>query len=139
MSRYLLDTNIVIFIISGNKELTKEIKEITQDFSNQLYTSSVVIAEIIQLHRLKKIQSKKYKTSLEILEAIEKEYFIEILPFTKQHTKTLAKLSIAQGHNDPFDHAIIAHSITDKLTLISSDKKFENYVSQKLKFVFNKR
>ncbi|HLT88672.1 MAG TPA: hypothetical protein VKZ57_13870 [Sphingobacterium sp.] len=29
--------------------------------------------------------------------------------------------------------------IDEKLTLISSDRKFEDYTAQKLKFVFNKR
>ena len=139
MERYLLDTNILVFILSGNRNLSKNVIEITQDYANQLYTSSIVLTEIIQLHRLNKIQSKKYKSVFEIQEAIEKEYFIEILPFTKQHVKTLAQLSISEGHNDPFDHAIISHAITDKLTLISSDKKFENYITQKLKFVFNRR
>jgi len=49
------------------------------------------------------------------------------------------KLSIAPGHNDPFDHAVISHAIADRLTLISSDRKFEQYQSQRLNFVFNKR
>lgn len=74
-----------------------------------------------------------------MVKAIEDEFFIEILSFNKNHTKTLSKLQIADGHNDPFDHSIISHAITDKLILISSDRAFENYTPQKLKFVFNKR
>lgn len=33
----------------------------------------------------------------------------------------------------------IAHALTEKLTLISSDRKIEAYTSQRLKFVFNER
>jgi PIN domain nuclease of toxin-antitoxin system len=140
MSRYLLDTNILIFIILGNyEEISKDIRPILKDFSNQLYTSSIAVTELIHLQKMNKIQSKDYKSAIEIQEAIEKVFFIEILPFTKHHTKTLAQLSIANGHNDPFDHAIISQAITDKITLISSDRQFENYTTQKLKFVFNKR
>lgn len=140
MQRYLLDTNVLIFYVFGNKdEISRDTTSILKDNSNVLYTSSIVLAEINQLMRLKKIQSKVFKTHLQFQEVLEKEFLIEILPFTKHHTKTLAELTIKQGHNDPFDHAIISHAITDKLTLISSDRQFENYTSQKLKFVYNKR
>ncbi len=140
MQRYLLDTNVLVFYVFGNKdEISRDTTLILKDDGNVLYTSSIVLAEINQLMRLNKIKSKLFKTPLQFQEALEKQYLIEILPFTKHHTKTLSQLSIANGHNDPFDHAIISHAITDKLTLISSDRQFENYTSQKLKFVFNKR
>jgi PIN domain nuclease of toxin-antitoxin system len=140
MNRYLLDTNILIFIILGNnEEISKDVRPILKDFSNQLYTSSIAVSELIHLHKINKIQSKDYKSALEIQEVIEKDFYIEILPFNKNHTKTLANLTIADGHNDPFDHAIISQAISDKLTLISSDTKFKHYTSQKLKFVFNRR
>jgi tRNA(fMet)-specific endonuclease VapC len=61
------------------------------------------------------------------------------MPFTEKHINTLSKLKIAEGHNDPFDHSIISHAITDKLILVSSDKQFENYRKQNLNFAFNKR
>jgi PIN domain nuclease of toxin-antitoxin system len=134
MQRYLLDTNVLIFYVFGNKdEISRDTTSILKDNSNVLYTSSIVLAEINQLMRLKKIQSKVFKTHLQFQEVLDKEFLVEILPFTKHHTKTLAELTIKQGHNDPFDHAIISHAITDKLTLISSDRQFENYTTQKLK------
>ena len=71
--------------------------------------------------------------------AIENEFYIEIISFKKQHTKTLSQLYLARNHNDPFDHAIIAHAITEKLTLLSSDRKFQHYTTQGLDFAFNVR
>jgi tRNA(fMet)-specific endonuclease VapC len=140
MNRYLLDTNVLVFYIFGNKdEISRDTISILKDNSNVLYTSSIVLAEINQLMRLKKIHSKLFKTPLQFQKALEEQYFVEIIPFTKHHTKTLSELTFAKGHNDPFDHAIISQAITDKLTLISSDRQFENYTTQKLKFVFNKR
>ena len=140
MNRYLLDTNVLLFYIFGNKdEISRDTISILKDNSNILFTSSIVLAEINQLMRLKKIQSKVFKTPFQFQEVLEKEFLVEILPFTKHHTKTLSELTFAKGHNDPFDHAIISQAITDKLTLISSDRQFENYTTQKLKFVFNKR
>lgn len=59
--------------------------------------------------------------------------------FSREHLVTLSKLQIAVRHKDPFDHAIIAHAITEKLILISSDRQFENYIGQHLDFIYNKR
>ena len=64
---------------------------------------------------------------------------LEVLPFGDRQIKTLKNLHIANDHNDPFDHMVISHAITDRLILISSDRKFERYVSQRLDFVFNVR
>ena len=139
MSRFLLDTNVLVFILVNPESISNDVDLILKDFSNQLYTSSIAVSEVIHLHKINKIQSKDYKSALEIQEAIEKDFYIEILPFNKKHTKTLANLTIAENHNDPFDHAIISQAISDKLTLISSDTKFKHYTSQKLKFVFNRR
>jgi tRNA(fMet)-specific endonuclease VapC len=140
MSRYLLDTNIIAFILlSESDTISDETNEIIDDYDSQLYTSSVCVMELMQLYRIGKIKTKKYKTANALFHAIENEFYVKILPFTEQHTETLSKLKIAEGHNDPFDHSIISHAITDKLILVSSDKQFENYTKQNLNFAFNKR
>jgi len=141
MERYLLDTNILVFMVSGELDnISKDVKHILYDLNNQLFTSSVAVSELLQLYRLNKIQQKeKFKNASELVAVLGTDFFITILPFSKEHISTLAKLNIAIGHNDPFDHSIISHAITEKLTLVSSDKKFENYTKQKLKFAFNKR
>ncbi|WP_172914055.1 type II toxin-antitoxin system VapC family toxin [Capnocytophaga canis] len=138
--RYLLDTNILIFILLGKQkdELSSEIRNIIDDYSNIICTSSICVTELVQLYRIGKIKPK-YKTAEAMVRAIENEFYIEVLPFDKNHTKTLSKLQIIDGHNDPFDHSIISHAITDKLFLVSSDGKFDSYTPQKLKFVYNKR
>jgi tRNA(fMet)-specific endonuclease VapC len=140
MERYILDTNIAVFLVSGEVDnLSKETEDILGDLNNQLNISSVAVVELLQLYRIGKVKTKKYKTANAIVQAIEKDFYINIIPFAKEHTVTLSLLDTAKGHNDPFDHSIISHAITEKLTLISSDRQFEKYAKQKLKFVFNKR
>ncbi len=95
--------------------------------------------ELVQLYRIGKIKSKDFKSAATLIDAIESEFFIKILPFEKVHTEALSKLKVVDGHNDPFDHSIISQAITDKLILVSSDGKFKEYTKQKLAFVFNKR
>jgi tRNA(fMet)-specific endonuclease VapC len=140
MSRYLLDTHIVAFLLlSESYKISDETSEIIYDYNSHLHTSSVCVMELMQLYRIGKIKTKKYKTANALYNAIESEFYVKILPFAKQHTATLSKLKIADGHNDPFDHSIISHAITDKMILVSSDRQFENYTTQNLNFAFNKR
>lgn len=140
MSRYLLDTNILVYVLlSEFDNLSNETKAVLNDYNNQLYTSSVSVMELLQLFRIKKIKAKKYKTPIELFTAIEKDFFIKIIPFAKEHLSTLSQLNIPSDHNDPFDHSIIAQAITEKMILVSSDKKFKGYTVQNLSFAFNKR
>ena len=138
--RYLLDTNIVVYIgMSEFDKIAPQTNLIINDYNNQLYTSSITAVEIVQLYNNNKIKSKKYKTAKDFIDAIEKVFFIKILPFTKEHVETFSKLKLSPKHKDPFDHSIISQAITDKFILVSSDKAFEDYVSQKLIFFHNKR
>ena len=140
MARYLLDTNILIYLLLNEEDnISNEVLDIIYNYSNQLFTSPIVVMEVLQLSRIKKIKFKDFKTEISLFEGIENKFNIKIIPFSKPHTETLSKLKVASRHNDPFDHAIISHAITDKLILISSDRKFEDYKKQNLNFVFNKR
>jgi len=139
VERFLLDTNIVVFILLGETDkLSKDVKVKLWEDYNLTYTSSVCVMEIIQLYRIGKIKSKKYKSATELIQAITREFGIKILPFAEEHSVTLTRLKIIKEHNDPFDHAIISHAITEKMVLISTDKKIQTYTNQKLKFIYNK-
>ena len=124
--------------MSDRTKLSPMVRDIVDDYSNLLYTSAVCIVELLQLYRIRKIRPK-YKTAEALLHALFDEYYIEILPFGEKQIKALTELYVAPGHNDPFDHAVISHAIADRLTLVSSDRKFDQYRSQKLSFVFNER
>ncbi|MDO5105041.1 type II toxin-antitoxin system VapC family toxin [Capnocytophaga sp.] len=138
MGRYLIDTNIMAFLITDKANLNENVQDIIDDYTNQIYVSSVTAMELVQLFRIGKIRPK-YKTAEAMIKAIVNDFYFTILPFGAEQAKTLSKLEIVSGHNDPFDHSIISHAISDKLILISSDKKFECYTPQKLKFIYNKR
>lgn len=72
MSRYILDTNILAFALSGETQnLSAVTKNILGDFSNQLHTRSICVLEFLQLYRINKRQVKKFKTALELVDVIE--------------------------------------------------------------------
>jgi PIN domain nuclease of toxin-antitoxin system len=137
MSRYLLDTNIVLFSLFNPNELEKVTLDLLDNYNNCFYVSTISIQEMIHLYKRNKIKTTWKKVD-DILPAIEVAHF-EILPVKKEHLITYSKLSTPEYHNDPNDHVIISQAITEKLVLISSDHKFEEYVKQKLDLIFNSR
>lgn len=137
--RYLLDTNILVHLVREDKDkISHDIWNIIDDFSNRMYASSISIVELFQLYRIGKIKTP-FKTKEAMIAYLETQYYVDILPFGRIQAEALAGLDIHSEHNDPFDHAIIAHAVADNLTLVSSDRKFEQYTEQSLRFAYNER
>ncbi|GHS98251.1 twitching motility protein PilT [Bacteroidia bacterium] len=130
MKRYLLDTNIVLFSLFNQDELDRGVDDLLSDYNNLFYISSVSLQEIIHLYKRHKINTA-WKSAEDILPSILGGN-LEMLPVKREHLATYAKLITAEFHNDPCDHIIISQAITENITLISSDRKFEVYTKQKL-------
>ena len=139
--RYMIDTNIFVYMTQDISSLQHDIRELLSDYSNTLHISSESVKELIVAYNNKGLLAKKWKTAEEMVAAIEDEYYIKILPVNKEHMKTYSRLSInnIDNHRDPSDHVIISHAITNKIPLISSDRKFTFYTDQGLDLVFNER
>ena len=139
--RYYLDTNIIAFFLFNKKledNCDKYVRNLFSDYENIFYVSSIAVRELMKLYNDGELKSVKYKSHKDLFFFMD-ELGIEIKPFTKQHVITYATLELAEDHKDPSDHMIIAQSISDKISLISSDRKFKLYEKQGLRLVFNKR
>ena len=137
--RYYLDANMLIFLLSKQfSEIDSVIRDTCEDYSNTLLSSSIAVQELLFLYRIGKLRYKKYKSEKEILNEL-KEIGVETVYFNQHHFSTYTSLLIVDGHKDMNDHAIIAQAISDKIPVISSDGKFNEYAKQGLNFVFNKR
>ena len=121
--RYLIDTNIFVYMASDPEYLNRDIDAIIQEPETLLYISAESVRELIVAYRNKGLCSKRWKSAEAMIVAIEKEFYVKILPLKKEHMQTYAHMEIneAQGHKDPSDHVIIAHAITEHLPLISSE------------------
>jgi len=136
--RYLIDTNILYFHIADPDQLSAEVKDILKDYSNCIYVPLKCVEELIYLQQSERIKLKKYKSGDDIIDFID-DMNIEIKYPKREHVLTLARLPIFPDHKDPADRVIIAQAITEKIPLISSDRKFHYYIKYGLNFVFNKR
>ncbi|MDD4969973.1 MAG: type II toxin-antitoxin system VapC family toxin [Paludibacter sp.] len=137
--RYLIDTNIFLYLTTDVGLLDSTVKSILDDYENILYISCESVKELILFYRKQKNKRKYWKDETEMVLSIEKILNIKILPVKKEHLLTYARLEInkAQDHNDPSDHIIISQAITEEMPLISSDQKFQFYTKQKLDFINN--
>lgn len=137
--RYLIDTNIFLYLTTDVTLLSNVVRNILDDYENTLYISVESVKELILFYRKQKNKTKFWKNEMEMILSIESDLNMKILSLKKEHLFTYARLEIntAQDHKDPSDHIIISQAITEKMPLISSDKKFQFYTKQKLDFINN--
>ena len=82
MSRYLLDTNIVLFSLFSPNELERNVNYLLKDYNSLFYVSSLSIQEIIHLYKRNKIKTN-WKKPEDILPSIEMNF--KILPVKREH------------------------------------------------------
>ena len=137
--RYYLDTNILIFVLMKDEDnIDKDVKYILNDYSNRFYVSSVVMQELIIAFKTESIRDVRHKCVNDLFDSIE-ELGIKVVLNNKHHLIKYAELETTKEHKDPNDHLIISQAISDKIPIISSDRKFKAYRKQGLEFIFNKR
>ena len=135
--RILLDTCVIIDLLTDFDSLGVEVLDLLNDPSNKLYVSAETPRELIVNFNNKKLLPKYWKTAEEMIYAIKDEANVDILPLTEAIVLTYSRLhiNIAQDHRDPSDHIIISHAITEKLALLSSDTRFWFYRNQGLDLI----
>jgi PIN domain nuclease of toxin-antitoxin system len=135
--RALIDTCVIIDWATDPTTLDDGVWDIIDDPENRIYVSAETIRELVVNYNSKKLLTKYWKNTKDMLNTIEHDYGVEVLPITRNVVATYTRLRIneAQAHHDPSDHVIISHAITEHLTLISSDLKFAFYRDQGLDLI----
>ena len=132
--RILLDTCVIIDWFTDSDPFDSNVWDILNDPDNRLYISAETQRELIVSFNNKSFLAKFWKTAEEMLLCIKQEANIDTLPITERTMFTYSRLNLnkVQDHMDPSDHVIISHAITERLTLLSSDRKFPFYRNQGL-------
>lgn len=142
--RVYLDTNILAFMVGQDRwtSIGDDVRGVINDYDTLLLSSSVCFAELVHLIQIGKVcipgQKDIRKASLLALKRLE-EMGVSMVPTTMEHIKTLMELPLYDDHRDPNDRLIIAQAMSDRVTLISSDRKFMRYGRYGLDFIFNER
>lgn len=135
--RLMLDTCAIIDLLIDMDNLSKGAQELIEDPDNLLFASAESMRELVVHFNNKKLLNRYWKTSEEVLRTVEHELDIEFLPVRPDvgYAYSRLRLNFGQDHRDPSDHMIIAHAITERLPLLSSDEKFPFYRAQGLDLI----
>lgn len=133
----MLDTCVIIDLLIDMDNLSKGAQELIEDPDNLLFASAESMRELVVHFNNKKLLNRYWKTSEELLRTVENELNIEFLPVRPDvgYAYSRLRLNFGQDHRDPSDHMIIAHAITERLPLLSSDEKFPFYRAQGLDLI----
>jgi PIN domain nuclease of toxin-antitoxin system len=116
--RLLLDTHIVLWQLSGTRELGDRTKGIIADASRLLF-SVVSFAEV----GIKAAVGKLSVTG--DLHGHVIASGVGVLGLTPSHGLAVAGLPV--HHRDPFDRLLIAQAKADGLTVVTADPRFRSY------------
>ena len=121
--RILLDTHALLWLITGDKRLSKTSMKIFLNTDNRLYFSIISLWEICIKKSLDKISLKN--NWLDIIKQEMKTNSIQWLPVEVFHCAKVIELPFY--HRDPFDRMLIAQAMTEDLSILSRDKRFSAY------------
>ena len=122
MTKYLLDTHILLWHSENNRQLSKDI--ITQISSPD---SSLFVSQASYWELTIKKSLGKLDLSVPVQEfcksALENSF--QTLAIQIEHFTSLEALPLL--HSDPFDRMIIAQAISENMIVITQDQKFRFY------------
>ena len=124
---YLLDTHALVWFIDGNNKLSKEAREIISNPNNNIFYSVINLWEI--LIKSKKDKIIEYDNMLELNMSIVDAGFLP-LSLSPRHMYSLEEIinnNKKIKHKDPFDRALLAQAIENKLILLTHDERLKEY------------
>ena len=120
--RLLLDTHLLLWVVSMSDRLSGQARILIEDGSNQVYCSAASLWEIAIKAGLGR---QDFQVDLPALRGALSEMAIEELPVTGRHTEKL--LELAPIHKDPFDRMLIAQGMVEPLVLLTNDAILTRY------------
>ncbi len=122
--RLLLDTHILLWWLDDDAKLGAALRAAIVDGANEVFVSSITVAEI----EIKKALGK-LGVPRELLTLLD-EAGIATLPLAASHSQQLRDLP--PHHADPFDRLLIAQAQVENLALATADSAFAAYEVQLL-------
>ncbi len=122
MTKYLLDTHVVLWVAENSPKLSETVKNAVLDFRTKKYVSIVSIWEVaIKLGTQKLWLDGGLPEFFRMVDengfqmlSIEREY-LQLIPALPDH------------HKDPFDRLLIATAMTEGMTLLTEDENIHRY------------
>ena len=120
--KVLLDTHILLWMIGNSHSLSASALEVLANDANELFFSSISIAEIAVKHQknpaLLPLAADDVRFSAE-------ECGVRELKFDSRQAVILGTLPLL--HRDPFDRMLIAQAKAEGMKIMSHDSQFPQY------------
>lgn len=122
MSRFLVDTQLLLWNVYGSRKLPARVARLFKDGRHQFHYSAASLWEI-------SIKTSRGRADFQVdagqvRDALEANGFVE-LPIAAQHAVALSDLPPI--HADPFDRMLVAQAIVEPMALIISDERLALY------------
>jgi PIN domain nuclease of toxin-antitoxin system len=121
--RILLDTHIFLWFISGDIQLSTDVRDTIRDPDNEVYLSSVSVWEAIVKYQLGKLPLPEPPETY--LPKQRNLHQIASLALDESSVIQLAKLPPL--HRDPFDRMLICQALQNGLTIATVDAAVRAY------------
>jgi PIN domain nuclease of toxin-antitoxin system len=124
--RYLIDTHVCLWAFAEKQKLSTRVKEILENFENEILYSQLSLLEIAIKFRVGKLPG--FKLSLEQFNDFLQEKGFTHLPLEDKHLFAYFNCNFfSEEHRDPFDWCLVAIADTLQVALITNDEKFHLY------------
>ena len=122
MSRFLVDTQLLLWNVYGSRKLPARVARLFRDGRHQFFYSAASLWEIA----IKAGRGREdfVADTAAIRDALEENGFHE-LPVAAQHA--VAVSTLPPIHSDPFDRMLVAQSLVEPMALITSDERLAAY------------
>ena len=121
--KFLLDTHIFLWFISGDTRLPADWRDLIRDAGNDVYLSVVSLWEAIIKYHLGKLPLPESAENYLPTQRIKHQ--IASLSLNETSVRRLAALPPV--HRDPFDRMLVCQALEHNLTIVTVDDAFQAY------------
>lgn len=122
MSRFLVDTQLLLWNVAGSRRLPARVARLFRDGRHEFFYSAASVWEIA-------IKSTRGRDDFvvdvsRVRDSLDRNGFRE-LPISAQHAVAVTTLPML--HGDPFDRMLVAQAATEPMGLITTDERLAAY------------
>lgn len=125
--RLLLDTHALFWFVIADPQLSQTAQQAIADPNNEKLVSLVSVWEIAIKHSLGRLNLQMSLPDFVRRHLAPKQ--VTLLQIKLPHLLKVATLP--HHHRDPFDRLLIAQSMTENISLVSTDAAFDQYGVQR--------
>ena len=121
--RILLDTHIFLWFISGDTQLSTDVRDAIRDPDNEVYLSAISVWEILVKYQLGKLPLPEHPE----IYLPKRRDLHQILSLALDESSVAQLVKLPPLHRDPFDRMIVCQALQNDLTIATVDAAVRAY------------